>query len=37
VVEGKIVESWVEVDLLGVLEQLGVVPEPKQPEDASPT
>jgi predicted ester cyclase len=37
VVEGKIVESWVEVDMLGVLEQLGVVPEPKQPEDASPT
>ena len=37
VVEGKIVESWVEVDMLGVMEQLGVVPEPQQPEDASPT
>ena len=37
VVEGKIVESWVEVDMLGVMEQLGVVPEPQQSEDASPT
>jgi predicted ester cyclase len=35
VVEGKIVESWVEVDMLGVMEQLGVVPEPQQSEDAS--
>ena len=37
VVEGQIVESWVEVDMLGVLEKLGVVPEPKQPKDARPT
>ena len=37
VVEGKIVESWVEVDMLGVMEQLGAVPEPEQSEDASPT
>jgi predicted ester cyclase len=37
VVEGKIVESWVEVDMLGVMEQLGVVPEPQQSEDASST
>ena len=36
VVEGKIVESWVEVDMLGVMEQLGVVPEPQQSEGASP-
>ena len=28
VVEGKIVESWVEVDMLGVMRQLGAVPEP---------
>jgi predicted ester cyclase len=27
VVEGKIVESWVEVDLLGVMRQLGAEPE----------
>jgi predicted ester cyclase len=37
VVDGKIVESWVEVDLLGVLRQLGAVPEPESSEDASPT
>ena len=30
VVEGKIVESWVEVDMLGVMEQLGAVPETGQ-------
>ena len=37
VVEGKIVESWVEVDMLGVMEQLGAVPEVGQSEEASPT
>ena len=37
VIEGKIVESWVEVDMLGVMEQLGVVPEPQQSQDASST
>lgn len=37
VVDGKIVESWVEVDLLGVLRQLGAVPEPGQSEEASST
>jgi predicted ester cyclase len=37
VVDGKIVESWVEVDILGVMEQLGAVPEPGQSEEASPT
>ncbi len=35
-VEGKIVESWIEVDRLGVMEQLGAVPEPGQSEDPSP-
>jgi predicted ester cyclase len=30
VVEGKIVESWVEVDMLGVMQQLGALPEPGQ-------
>ena len=30
VVEGKIAESWVEVDMLGVMQQLGAVPEPGQ-------
>ena len=28
VVEGKIVESWVELDMLGVMRQLGAEPEP---------
>jgi predicted ester cyclase len=37
VVEGRIVESWVEVDLLGVLEQLGAVAGGSHPEEASPT
>jgi predicted ester cyclase len=36
-VEGKIVESWVAVDMLGVMQQLGAVPEPGQTEEASPT
>jgi hypothetical protein len=34
VVEGKIVESWVEVDMLGVMRQLSAVPEPGQTEEA---
>jgi predicted ester cyclase len=37
VVESRIVESWVEVDLLGVLQQLGAVPEAGQAEEAGPT
>ena len=37
VVEGKIVESWVEVDMLGVMQQLGAVPEQGQSEEAGPT
>lgn len=37
VVDGKIVESWVELDMLGVMEQLGAVPELGQSEEASPT
>jgi predicted ester cyclase len=37
VAEGKIVESWVEADMLGVLRQLGAVPEPGHSEEASPT
>ena len=30
VVEGKIVESWVEVDMLGVMRQLGAEPGPRR-------
>jgi predicted ester cyclase len=37
VVEGKIVESWVEVDMLGVMDQLGAVPELGQSGETSPT
>jgi predicted ester cyclase len=37
VIDEKIVESWVEVDMLGVMQQLGAVPEPGQSEEASPT
>ncbi len=37
VVEGKIVENWIEVDMLGVMQQLGAVPEPGQSEEASLT
>jgi predicted ester cyclase len=35
VADGKIVESWIEVDMLGVMRQLGAVPEPGQSEEAS--
>jgi predicted ester cyclase len=37
VADGKIVESWIEVDMLGVMQQLGAVPEPGQSEEASVT
>ena len=37
VVEGKIVESWVEMDMLGVMQQLGAVPEAGQTEEANPS
>ena len=35
VVEGRIVESWVEVDMLGVMRQLGAVPQQGRSEEAS--
>lgn len=35
VADGKIVECWGEVDMLGVMQQLGAVPEPGQSEEAS--
>ena len=34
VVDGKIVEVWIEWDELGVLRELGMVPEPEQSEEA---
>jgi steroid delta-isomerase-like uncharacterized protein len=35
--EGKIVESWTNWDMLGMMQQLGVVPAPGPSEEASPT
>ena len=37
VVDGKVEEHWVELDLLGLMQQLGALPEPEQSEEASPT
>jgi hypothetical protein len=37
VTEGKVEEHWVELDLLGLMQQLGAIPEPGQEEVASPT
>jgi steroid delta-isomerase-like uncharacterized protein len=38
VVDGKVEEHWVELDLLGLMQQLGAIPEPgRSSEEASPT
>ena len=37
VVDGKVEEHWVELDLLGLMQQLGAIPEPGHAEEASPT
>jgi predicted ester cyclase len=37
IANGKIVEHWSELDNLGLMQQLGVVPEPGQPEEAPPS
>jgi steroid delta-isomerase-like uncharacterized protein len=37
VVDGKVEEHWVELDLLGLMQQLGAIPEPGHSEEASPT
>jgi len=34
---GKIVEEWYNYDVLGLMQQLGVIPPPDQSEEASPT
>jgi steroid delta-isomerase-like uncharacterized protein len=34
---GKIAESWTVEDQLGLMQQIGAVPEPGQSEEASPT
>ena len=35
--EGKIAQSWNIEDQLGLMRQIGVVPEPRQSDEASPT
>jgi steroid delta-isomerase-like uncharacterized protein len=35
--EGKIAESWTVEDQLGLMGQIGAIPEPGQSEEASPT
>ena len=37
VADGKVEEHWVELDLLGLMRQLGAIPEAGQEEEASPT
>jgi steroid delta-isomerase-like uncharacterized protein len=37
VADGKVEEHWVELDLVGLMQQLGALPEPEQSEEASPT
>src|SRR5215212_5887479 len=37
VVGSKVEEHWVELDLLGLMQQLGAIPEPEHSEEASPT
>ena len=37
VVGGKVEEHWVELDLFGLMQQLGAIPEPEHSEEASPT
>lgn len=35
--DGKVEEHWVELDLFGLMQQLGAIPEPGHSEEASPT
>jgi predicted ester cyclase len=34
---GKIVESWANYDVMGMMQQLGAIPPPGHSEEASPT
>jgi predicted ester cyclase len=36
-VDGKVEEHWFEMDLLGLMGQLGAIPGPEQSEEANPT
>ena len=35
--DGKVAEHWFEMDLLGLMQQLGAIPEPEQSGEASAT
>jgi predicted ester cyclase len=35
--DGKLVERWGVSDMLGMMQQLGVIPEPGQPGEPEPT
>ena len=37
IVDGRIVESWADRDMMGMMQQLGVVPTPGQSEETSHT
>jgi predicted ester cyclase len=37
IVDGKVEEHWFEMDLLGLIGQLGAIPEPENSEETSPT
>jgi predicted ester cyclase len=37
IADGKLVEMWNQEDVLGMMRQLGAIPEPDQSEEASPT
>jgi predicted ester cyclase len=37
IANGKIVEHWSEKSTLGMMQQLGVIPEPGQPEEVLPS
>jgi steroid delta-isomerase-like uncharacterized protein len=37
IADGKLVELWNQEDMLGMMQQLGAIPEPGQSEEASPT
>jgi predicted ester cyclase len=37
IADSKIVEMWNQEDVLGMMQQIGAIPEPGQSEEASPT
>jgi predicted ester cyclase len=37
IADGRVVEHWSMGDNLGMMQQLGVIPAPRQSEEASPT